>query len=126
MTDDRSRPLSSLVLVDFQVSPGGQRGDVGRGLRRLADETRLALRALERQATLGDARDATEEERLVDSKLESLDPWVARASVEAWDALRGTRAERLMRLYVRLLDEDAEVVGWGLEERNERTRGRAR
>jgi hypothetical protein len=43
----------------------------------------------------------------VDSQLESLDPWVARASVEAWDALRGTRAEEAMRLYVRLLDEDA-------------------
>ena len=60
----------------------------------------------------------------MDSQLESLDPWVARASVEAWDALRGTRAEEAMRLYVRLLDEDA-PRWWdgGLEERKRTNAG---
>jgi len=75
--------------------------DAGRA--RLDDETRLALYALERQATVGDARNAPEDERSVRGED---DPHRARAMVEAWEALRGTRAEEAMRLYVKLLDED--------------------
>ena len=47
----------------------------------------------------------------MDSQLESLDPWVARAGVESWVALRGTRAEEAMRVES-LEREWARLASW--------------